>query len=333
MKKIIVESHIPYMQGLLEPFAQVQYLDASCITREAVSNAHALLVRTRTRCNEQLLAGSSVSFVGTATIGVDHIDLAYCGRAGIVVANAPGCNAPAVAQWVHCAIAHWLKRRGIASPRGLTLGIVGVGHVGTIVARWARELGFDVLLNDPLRAEREGDAGFVSLSELKALSHIITFHTPLTVTGPHATHHLCDARFLQEIPHCGLLLNAARGGICDNEALLQWGGDIAIDCWEHEPSINGQLLVKAMVATPHIAGYSIEGKRRGTAMVIEALNHHFGFTAQPPVTAAPLQGASGVSLERIVESYHVLADTQLLKAQPLQFEALRNHYALRHELQ
>lgn len=157
--KIIVDSHIPHIRGLIEPRAEVIYLEPADITREAVLDADALIVRTRTRCDSALLDGSHVRFIGSATIGTDHIDLDYCASHGITVRNAPGCNAPAVAQWVFCAIHAWMRAHGFTSPSGLTLGIVGVGHIGSIVARWARQLGFTILLNDPPRENRENRDG------------------------------------------------------------------------------------------------------------------------------------------------------------------------------
>lgn len=332
MKKVVIDSHIPYIKGLLEPFAQVCYLDDGDITPSAVHDAQALLVRTRTRCDAQLLEDSHVEFIGTATIGTDHIDLDYCRQKGITVVNAPGCNAPAVAQWVHSAIATWLVSSNISHIKGLTLGIVGVGHVGTIVARWASELGYRVLLNDPPRAEVERNENFVSLDRIKAESDIITFHTPMVKQGRFATWHLCDAHFLQEIPRCRLLLNAARGGICDNEALARWKGDVAIDCWEHEPAINRDLLAKALIATPHIAGYSDDGKRRGTAMVMEALNNYFGWNVEPMHAVAPTAGAACVTLEKIRASYNPDVDTRRLKCAVSDFERFRNNYPLRGEV-
>lgn len=336
---IIVESHIPHMAGRLEPYGQVAYLDAADITADAVRDADVLLVRTRTRCDAHLLAGSRVKFIGTATIGTDHIDLDYCRRQGITVRNAPGCNAPAVAQWVFAAIGTWMQRRGIASPAGLTLGVVGVGHIGSIVARWGRQLGFDVVLNDPPRAEGGEAVGgpdvvFSSLADVQRRCDIITFHTPLTPRGKqHPTWHLCDTQLLAGLRHCGLLLNASRGAVADNAALASWqGGDIAIDCWENEPHIMTDLLKKCVVATPHIAGYSLEGKQRATAMLLAALNDHYGWQLALPTIAAPATGASQVSLGGIMDSYDIAADTEALRHDPSQFERLRNTYPLRHEV-
>ena len=347
--RIVVDSHIPHIQGLIEPFANVEYLEPVDITTSAVREADALIVRTRTRCNAALLDGSRVKFIGSATIGTDHIDLDYCSSHGITVRNAPGCNAPAVAQWVFCAIAAWMRHCNIATPDGLALGIVGVGHIGSIVARWGRQLGFNVLLNDPPREMAEKteitektdglgenrdssfDDIFSPLDELQRQCDIITFHTPLTRDGQWPTWHLCDEHFLEGLTHCRLILDAARGPIADNAALLQWHGDIGLDCWENEPNISPALLDKAIVATPHIAGYSAEGKQRGTAMMLAALNEHYGWDIPVPTVASPATGAAQVTLEGIAASYDIMADTARLKANPTAFESLRNHYRHRQE--
>ena len=333
--RVIVDSHIPNIQGLIEPYAEVLYLEPGDITRTAVKDADALIVRTRTRCNADLLDGSRVRFIGSATIGTDHIDLDYCASRGITVRNAPGCNAPAVAQWVFCAIHAWMQARGIATPEGLTLGIVGVGHIGSIVARWGRALGFTVLLNDPPREKRDGsfDVNIFPLEELQRRCDIITFHTPITREGQWPTWHLCDQAFLDSLACCRLILDAARGPIADNAALLRWHGDVGLDCWENEPDISRELLKKAIVATPHIAGYSAEGKQRGTAMMLAALNDFYGWNIPVPEITAPATGAAQVTLDGIAASYDILADTAALKADPAGFEALRNHYLHRPEYQ
>ena len=331
--RIIVDSHIPHIQGLIEPRAEVLYLEPSDINRDAVKNADALIVRTRTRCDAALLDGSRVQFIGSATIGTDHIDLDYCASHGITVRNAPGCNAPAVAQWVFCAIDAWMRQHCISTPVGLTLSIVGVGHIGSIVARWARQLGFTILLNDPPRENRDGsfDVIFSPLDELQRRCDIITFHTPITRGGQWPTWHLCDEAFLSGLSRCRLIMNAARGPIADNAALLDWHGDIALDCWENEPAISLPLLEKCVVATPHIAGYSREGKQRGTAMMLEALNDFYGWDIPIPTIASPATGAAQVTLDGIAASYDIAADTARLKANAASFESLRNNYPLRGE--
>ena len=331
--RIVIDNHIPHISGLIEPFAQVDYLEPGEITASAVRDADALIIRTRTRCDAALLDGSRVRFIGSATIGTDHIDLDYCATHGITVRNAPGCNAPAVAQWVFCAVHAWMRTRGIATPDGLTLGIVGVGHIGSIVARWGRQLGFTVLLNDPPRENRDGslDVIFSPLTELQQRCDIITFHTPLTRDGQWPTWHMCDQAFLDGLARCRLILDAARGPIADHAALLGWHGDVGLDCWENEPNISRELLDKCIVATPHIAGYSAEGKQRGTAMMLAALNGFYGWDIPIPEIASPATGAAQVSLDGIAASYDILADTATLKSTRRDFESLRNGYHHRPE--
>ena len=340
--KIVADSKIPFLKGLLEPVAQeVLYVPGSDITNEVLRDAQVLLTRTRTRCDRHLLQGTAVKFIGTATIGTDHIDLDYCSHHGITVVNAPGCNAPAVAQWVHSTILQWLAAQPAPLDHPLTLGIVGVGHVGSIVARWAHQLGYRVLLNDPPLEEQATDTNselltlkskLIDISTLHCKCDIITFHTPLTRDGDYPTWHLCDEAFLNGLQRCRLIINAARGAVCDNEALLRWQGDIALDCWEGEPNINRELLEKAFVATPHIAGYSLQGKQRGTSMIIEALNRHFGWDITPVQASTPLKGAENVTPQTIIDSYNPLIDTAHLKSAPTTFESLRNNYPLRNEL-
>ena len=330
--KIIVEANIPYIHGLLERFGEVDYLPAAAITAEAVSDADALFVRTRTRCDRSLLEGSRVKFIATATIGTDHIDLDYCRRQAIEVANAPGCNAPAVAQYVHSVIGH-----RFAGVKGLTLGVVGVGHVGSIVARWGERFGMRVLRCDPPRMRREG-GDFVGLDTVAREANIITFHTPLTRDGADATWHLADAAWLGSLGRCRLLINSSRGGVVDNAALLSVLRShrldaAAIDCWEDEPSISRPLLGSVFVGTPHIAGYSAEGKQRATAMALEAFERHYGVTVDgKPQVEAPLLGADVADIADVAASYDPLADTARLKADPTAFERLRNEYDLRKEV-
>ena len=331
--KVLVEAHVPYVKGMLEGVARVQYLEPDEFTPSAVRDADALIVRTRTRCDAALLEGSRVTFVGTATIGTDHIDADYCRRAGITVASAPGCNAPAVAQWVMASIAACHRQVAQASPVfvGSTLGVIGVGHVGSIVARWARSLGMNVMLCDPPRARSEGSDAFCQLTDVLEHCDIITLHTPLTKQGVDATYHLVDNRFMEAATRCRLLLNAARGAVCDTAALLEAPSSLAlaIDCWEDEPRLSLPLLERAMVATPHIAGYSLEGKQRGAAMVLEALATHFGLNLDIAWPDVPATGIEHLTWDAL--GYDPLADTAALKSQPAAFETLRNTYTLRHE--
>ena len=338
MIKVVVENKIPFIQGVLDDYCQVSYLAPEEFTDDAVKDVDAMIIRTRTRCNASLLDGSRCKFIATATIGTDHIDLDYCSRNGIAVYNAPGCNAPAVVQYVFASIAYWLKQRGDLRPiNTLTIGIVGVGHVGSIVERWAQQLGMTVLCCDPPRAELENNNNFVSLATIAERADIITFHTPLTKSGKYPTYHMCDASFLDSVARCPLIIDSARGPIVDTSAILNALNngkiaDVVVDCWENEPDISDELLKRAIVATPHIAGYSREGKIRATAMAVKALTKHFGLPDVSLSETVPDGAAEDVSFESIEKSYSPQEDTIALKNDKTLFEHLRNTYRYRQEV-
>lgn len=331
---IVIESNIPFVCGLLDDVAKVSYLAPEEITAESMLSADAFITRTRTRCDEALLAHSQCQIIASATIGLDHVDVDYCQGRGIVVANAPGCNAPAVAQYV---LASVIAAYGEDALEGLTIGIVGVGHVGKIVEQWARQLGMTVMLCDPPRAEVEGVESFVSLHEIASKADIITFHTPLTKSGRYATFHLADKQFFEDLRRKPMIINAARGPVVDTTALLDamyrgLVGRVAIDCWEGEPEINLQLLEKVFIATPHIAGYSHQGKVRATKMAVDAVAAKLGLTANAMPEIVPSGAATEVDAHSIALSYNPLIDTDNLRSNPNDFEALRNHYNLRNEV-
>ncbi len=330
---IVIERNVPFIAGLLEPYANVSYLAAEEFTPEAVKNADALIVRTRTKCDAALLAKSRCRFVGTATIGMDHIDTKWCEANGITVINAPGCNAPAVAQYVFATIMQ-LANRPIGQ---YTLGIVGVGHVGSIVERWARSLDMKVLCCDPPRQRAEGGDKWSTLDEIAEKCDIITFHTPLNRDGDDATLHIADEKFFKKLRRRPILINSARGAIVDTPALVEALDQglvhaAAIDCWEGEPAISGELLERAAIATPHIAGYSHDGKVRATQMILDALTTFFYLPRVEAKAGTPKAVARTVSPLAIVESYNPLADTVALKSDPSSFESLRNNYRYRTEL-
>lgn len=337
--KIIIESKIPYIKGILEDVAEVEYISPDAFYPERIKDADALIIRTRTYCDKSLLENSKCKFIGTATIGMDHIDAQYCSNKGITVRNAPGCNAPGVAQYVWATIASWMNKNSIPfdDVKSLTLGIVGVGHVGSIVEKWARNIGIKVLLSDPPRERNEKNKEFVSLSQIAAESDIITFHTPLNREGSDATYHLCDSGFIDTLKRKPLIINSARGAILDTQALVEALNigkirDVAIDCWENEPEINRDLLERAFIATPHIAGYSEQGKRRASAMMIEAINEYFDVNLHIPHIDKPKDGADNVTLTGILGSYDPLKDTNILKESPQAFENQRNLYDYRSEV-
>lgn len=330
--KIVADAAIPFLDGRLNPFADVLSLPAAEITREAVKDADALIIRTRTKCNAALLEGSSVKMIATATIGTDHIDLTWCRDNGIAVANAPGCNAPGVAQWVWSTI----LSLGYEADK-TTVGVIGVGNVGTIVAEWGRGLGFRMRLNDPPHSKAGENPPFgrwTSLTDVLHSADIITLHTPLTRSGEFPTHHLIDEKRLRALRHGALVLNAARGGIVDEEALsaLSASGRLnaVIDTWMDEPAINRAMLATSLLATPHIAGYSLEGKQRATRMALEAIGRFFGFT--PDVSGLePAYVPFTPTAEQILNSYSPADDSLRLFTSPENFEKLRSEYIYRHE--
>lgn len=331
---ILIESNIPFIRGVFDDIAYVSYLAPDEITPQSMRDTDALITRTRTRCDSRLLSGSRCSMIASATIGLDHIDLDYCRDNGIEVTNAPGCNAPAVAQYVFAAI---LSAWSVERLPSLTIGIVGVGHVGRIVENWARNFGMNVLLNDPPRAISEKTDAFISLDDIASRADIITIHTPYTTVGQYPTHRLFDDIRLRSLRRAPMLINAARGPIVDNDALCDAidNGIVShavIDCWENEPAISRQLLEKAFIATPHIAGYSREGKLWASRMAAEAVARHFGLTLPVPAENVPMTPPAAVDAENITASYNPMADTEVLRSDPDAFERLRNHYYLRSEV-
>ncbi len=347
--KIVCDNKIPFIKGVFEPYAEVLYLPGRETTPDLVRDADALITRTRTDCSARLLKGSSVRVIATATIGFDHIDTAWCEANGIVWRNAPGCNSSSVKQYITALLLQTARLRGLELPR-LTLGVVGVGHVGSKVAAAASALGMKVLLCDPPRARREGPGGFVALDRLVAESDIITLHVPLEKKGPDATWHLFDAaRFAQMRPG-QILFNSSRGPVVDCDALKKAlaAGRIAgasLDVWEGEPELDPDLVHLLDFSTPHIAGYSADGKANGTTAAVRAVAQVLGLPLtdwQPECVPAPAQplsfplDASGRSVqdllfEAVTHSYDLAADSAALRADLPAFERLRGDYPVRRE--
>jgi erythronate-4-phosphate dehydrogenase len=346
--KIIIDDKIPYIRGTLEPFAEVIYLPGSKTTAGVVKDADALITRTRTICNRELLEGSKVKFIATATIGFDHIDTAYCKKAGIEWTNAPGCNAESVNQYISSALFSWSMRRR-KDLAGLTIGIVGVGNVGSKIARTCEILGMKVLLNDPPRERREGSAHFVSLATIQQEADIITFHVPLNLEGPDKTYHMGDEAFFQNLGKQPLIINSCRGEVIDTTAIYEAieANDVdayIADCWENEPNIDLDLLNQTEFGTPHIAGYSKDGKANGTMMSVQAISRFFGLGIDnweptnvelPENTTIEIDGNQrreySVLAEAILSTYDIETDDDALKESPNLFEKLRGDYPIRRE--
>lgn len=338
--KVVVDNKIPYIKESIGNIAdEVVYAPGKAFTPELIKDADALIIRTRTCCNRALLEGSKVRFIATATIGYDHIDTDYCRRAGIVWENTPGANANSVAEYIESCLMLLLEEQKMPLSE-MTMGIVGAGHVGSLTSRRVSAFGLNILENDPPREAKEGRLNFVSLNEIAEKCDIISFHTPLTMTGGHKTYHLADEHFFRSLKKKPVIINTSRGEVIDTQALLRAmneGGvsKAIIDVWENEPCIDPELLEKAYIATPHIAGYSGDGKGNATRMALEALCKHFGIEPDfnivvPEPKIEPTLLCENRNRMPLI-AYNPMVDTNNLKANPEMFEEFRNNYPLRRE--
>jgi len=346
--KVIADDKIPFLKGVLEPYADIIYLPGNLINRDSVMDADALLIRTRTKCNSTLLEGTSVKFIATATIGYDHIDTAYCESANIQWVNAPGCNSSSVQQYITAALLT-IAHKNNFTLNGKSLGIIGVGNVGSKVQAIAELFGMKVKLNDPPRAGKEGNAGFVSLDEILETCDIITLHVPLIKEGINRTFHLFDTKLLGKVREGAWLINSSRGEVVETNALkmvLASGvlKGAVLDVWEGEPDIDMELLRQVTITTPHIAGYSTDGKANGTAMAVQALSQYFDlplrgfYPATLPEPSAPIIEIDGTGKtnqqifhETVKQTYEIMEDHNRLQLFPESFEQQRGNYPVRRE--
>lgn len=340
--KIVADKNIPFLEGVFEPYADVVYIDGSQITHEDVVDADALIIRTRTKCNAELLGGTNVQMISTATIGTDHIDLKYCADNGIEVYNAEGCNAGGVMQYVFSALYGVAARKNIKLDNA-NFGIIGVGNVGKKVEAMAKYLGFNVLRCDPPRAAAEGPEGFCSLEYLLANSQIVTMHTPLDET----TRGMADADFFMQLQPGAIFINASRGEVMDEAALKEVYpklGAAIIDTWNHEPDVDEELIDLVDVATPHIAGYSYQGKQNGTASAVQSVARHFGIEELYdfyPENDVPdhepvlldLKGKKQGEIAAVFQyNYPIFTDDFRFRMEPGNFEKMRSNYQYRREI-
>ena len=329
--KIVIDDKIPYIRDAVAAITDdAVYMDGSAIKADDVRDADAMIVRTRTRCDERLLGGSRVRFVGTATIGYDHLDTAWLDRAGICWTNCPGCNASSVAQYLRSVLILLARFHGV-NLVGTTIGIVGCGHVGTLVCDVALSFGMRVLVCDP----PVGASGYVSLETIEREADIITFHVPLPRDGAYPTYHLADEAFFSRLVRRPFIINTSRGAVVDNGALLRAIDDgivrqAIVDTWEREPHVDLRLLDRVYIGTPHIAGYSADGKANADNMVLDALCRFFGVRV-PPVVLPPPLPSGFVYTGDPLQLYNPLDDSRRLKAYPDKFEYLRGNYPLRRE--
>ena len=367
--KVIADIDIPFLRGALEPYVQITYLKGKEINAEAVHDADALIIRTRTRCDASLLENSRVRFIASATIGSDHVDVDYCNEKGIFFTNAAGCNSWGVVQYVISAI-FFVSSQLNANPSGKILGIVGAGNVGERLAQTACKFGFNVLRCDPpIRETLQRDADYyktesaslrgeigelyvdrshltiddyVSLDELIEKSDIVSLHTPLNET----TKCMASSDFFRKIKKGAIFINSSRGEVCDEPELVKSSKRLAAiitDVWTNEPEINKNLLNISAIATPHIAGYSLEGKINATRMVVNQLGSFFEidnltkFEIEIPLVPSynfvPDENRSDYenicALLNII--YAIKDDDKLLRTNPKSFEQLRGNYNYRRE--
>jgi len=348
MIRIIADENIPFLKGVLEPYADINYLPGSQINRNSISDADALLVRTRTRCNSELLSGSRVKFIGTATIGFDHINTDFCDNNNIKWTNARGCNSSSVMQYIASALLRISAEAGF-SLKDSTLGIIGVGNVGSKVQKLAGAMGMRIILNDPPRERNEGSDIFSSLSHLLNGSDIITLHVPLNADGQDKTLHLFNKETFSNVRKGAWFINSSRGEVAETEAVKDaLGGEIlkgtVIDVWEREPEIDIPLMHMSFLATPHIAGYSADGKANGTSVVVRQLSEFFNlpltdwYPSEIPAPPAPLipidcngKGNEEILRKAVLHTYNIVEDDIRLRFDPTRFEKERENYPVRRE--
>lgn len=347
--KILVDENMPYARELFSRLGEVKAVAGRPVPVEALNDADALMVRSVTKVNEALLSGKAIKFVGTATAGTDHVDQAWLQRAGIGFSAAPGCNAIAVVEYVFSALLMLAERDGFAL-RDRTVGIVGVGNVGGRLHKRLEALGIKTLLCDPPRADRGDEGDFRPLDELVQEADILTFHTPLYKEGQYKTLHLADEALIRRLKPGTILINACRGAVVDNAALLKRLQEnqplsVVLDVWEPEPDLNIELLKRVDIGTPHIAGYTLEGKARGTTQVFEAYSAFIGHPQQVALDTllpapefgritlhGPLDQATLKRLAHLV--YDVRRDDAPLRKVagiPGEFDKLRKNYLERRE--
>ncbi|MCU0474491.1 MAG: 4-phosphoerythronate dehydrogenase PdxB [Bacteroidales bacterium] len=346
--KIIADNKIPFLNGVLEPYADVKYLPGKQIDRKVILDADALLIRTRTKCTEDLLKGTKVRLIGTATIGFDHIDTQYCEKNGITWTNAPGCNSGSVQQYIASALLK-MSSEFRFNLKDKTIGIVGAGNVGSKVEKFARLMGMNVLLNDPPRARKEGENNFVSLGNVLYESDIVTLHVPLNVVGEDSTWHLFNKRSFKKMKKGAWFINTSRGEVLETASLrkILSTGKLAgaiLDVWENEPDIDLELMGKTFLSTPHIAGYSTDGKANGTSLVVNFLCDYFNLPMknwypsdvpkpENPVISITSKGKTDEEIvrEAVFHTYNIDEDNINLRFSPSDFEKLRGDYRLRRE--
>ncbi len=349
--KIVVDENISFGKEAFSTLGEVVLMHGREITNSKLKDTDVLIVRSITKVDEKLLDGTKVKFVGTATIGTDHIDLEYLKSKGIAFSDAKGCNADAVAEYVFTFIMYASVKYGI-DLKGKSIGVVGVGNIGSRIVKLANTLGMKVLKNDPPVKRLTGDNSFCEFDEISG-ADFITLHVPLNKEGIDKTVHLLDDNNLEKLNDGAVLINASRGQVIDNLALNKIIEKkhliVDLDVWETEPDINVELLKKVEIASPHIAGYSLEGKVNGTVIIYNALCRMLGrqpewSPSMPAIDSDTYSLIKSDSFENTLNNifagiYDIRKDdeaTRMIGALPVnergkQFDALRKNYPLRRE--
>ncbi len=338
--KIAANNSIPYLKGIIETFADVRYLPSGHFTPKDIADAEVLIVRSTDKCTRELLEGSPVKLITTATIGYDHIDTDYCESAGITWYNAPGSNASSVSQYILASLI-FVSLQKKEPLKGRTIGIIGLGYVGKEVEKVCLAYGLTVLRNDPPQAEIEKSGDFVSLQTIAEEADIITLHTPLTTNGNFPTYHLANTDFFRSLRKSPWFINSARGPVVDTQALIdakkkELINELIIDCWENEPFINKELIQFTSIATPHIAGFSADGKANATRMCLENIERFYNCkingieTISPPAPSSPVINLGMYVNNRleqaVLSSFNPLKIDSALRDSPEKFEWFRDNY-------
>ena len=339
--KIVIDNAIPFIKGVFEPYAEVVYREGEAICHDDLADADALIIRTRTRCDEDMLSGSAVKMIATTSIGVNNIDIPFCERNHIKVENASGSVSGAVMNYVLSSLYASASRRS-RSLKDAVFGILGVGHTGSRVAWAAQKLGFKTMLYDPPRSKIESQETFWELDELLPQCDIVTLHLPVNEN----TFHMADASFFAKMKQGAIFINTAKGDLVNEDDLIEASrklGPIIIDAWSHEPDINLHLMSVADIATPHISGYSYQGKMLSTRLAVRAIARHFGIDGlanffpvgevevRDPVRL-DLSGKTQGEITALIQyTYPIFTDDFIFRTNPERFVELRGRYSYRRE--
>ncbi len=354
--KIVVDENIPFAKEAFSTLGEVETSNGREITPQKVEDADALIVRSITKVNSKLLEKSSVKFVGTATIGMDHIDVGYLKDRGIEFVSAPGSNSNSVSEYIVCALLTAANKLCL-NLHDLTIGIIGVGNVGSKVAKKVEALGMRVLLNDPPLLEKTGNIKYRPIQELMESCDVLTFHVPLERQGKYPTYHMIDEKFLRCLKKCPVIVNTSRGGVMDTEAIKSalMRSDISqviLDVWENEPDIDIEMLKMTLIGTPHIAGYSFDGKVNGAFMIYKSLCQYLNKKAKwnpqdflpksncPVIKIHEVNGPLEKKLHKVISRVYDIEkdDSKLRESRSMPsekrsayFDSLRKNYHVRRE--